>query len=163
MTPSSLTGPDREVDGLLWCMFTPNRRFIKMAEQGDTWGEWEGDGRKNTLLPGAMLFERTDYKGTQEDIQRHGGRFQQFSSSPAYTASLDAALALVEEVRPEWGWGLTTRAYDNGKWQGPDGTTPHYRADLFSPILTPAYATAFAATAPVALLAALLKSLIHAE
>lgn len=97
------TGPDREIDGRLWCAFTPNRKFIGMAKSGQTRGDFEPGGFNpaSGMTPG-MVFERTDFKGTREDIQKHGGRIQQFTSSPAYTSSIDAALALVERKLPGW-------------------------------------------------------------
>ena len=95
------SGADREIDGRLWCLITPERRFVALAKSGQTWGDFEPGGfnPKSSVMPG-MVFERTDYEGTREDIQRNGGRFQSFSSSPSYTASIDAALALTGRLLP---------------------------------------------------------------
>jgi len=97
------TGPDREIDGRIWCMVTPGRRFIGMAVDGQRWGDFEPNGfNPASGMTAGLVFERTDYKGTREDIQRNGGRIQSFPSSPAYTASIDASLALVERLLPGW-------------------------------------------------------------
>lgn len=101
------TGPDREIDGRLWCMITPNRKFIGMATDGQRWGDFDPNGfNPASGVIAGMVFERTDFKGTREDIQKNGGRLQSFPSSPAYTASVDAALAIVERALPGWRYDL---------------------------------------------------------
>lgn len=67
---------------------------------------------------------------------------------PAYTASIDAALALVERTLPEWRWGLHCH---NGLMRG-------YVVE--SSPLRPTPVIADLPTAPLAILAALLKALI---
>lgn len=73
-------------------------------------------------------------------------------TTPSYTASLDAALALVERVLP--GWRRCLEEVEPGArwWAGvkpPDDTTSGYRGDRF----------AYAPTPALALCAALLRAL----
>lgn len=43
---------------------------------------------------------------------------------PAYTASLDAAVALVERVLPGWGWRVATCCVSDDAWIFPDFNHP---------------------------------------
>ncbi|WP_270374944.1 hypothetical protein [Marinicauda sp. Alg238-R41] len=72
---------------------------------------------------------------------------------PEYTASLDAAIALVERVLPGWSWGVS-RSDEPGENGAP--SEERYYADVFAP---GAEYAADHATAPLALLCAAFDAL----
>ncbi len=78
-----------------------------------------------------------------------------------YTASIDAALALVERMLPGYRWGVSAVGIKRGTH--PDGKAAYvdgFRAHVTeSSPLRPMPSTADAPTAPLAILAALLKAL----
>lgn len=123
-----LTGPDREVDALIWLRFTSGAtRELKTVKSA------------KSLWPDYTIDETRD-------------AFRTLVSPPPYTASLDAALALVERVRPDW---YVRIQGCNSAWYAEINPT---RAGSFHGSFE-----ANGSTAPLALLAALLKSLAHAE
>jgi hypothetical protein len=128
------SGPDRELDGRIWCALNGNRfvRWVRFDERV-TWGEIEGTSRANTCSSG-MVFENTG--------GGKGGQFQQFTSSPAYTASIDEAEKLVP----------TDCDYDLHRRDGRSGVAYCFRAeDDYKP-------SVHAATPALALTAACLRA-----
>lgn len=117
-------GADRELDGRIWA-----------ATAGVTILEWDGDG---------VLWK-----------DEHGGlRHQRDDRIPAYTASIDAVVALVERVLPS-GW---TRV---DVWNTDD--VKQVTASVLPLPVPNSTSSGKAATAPLALLSALLKALIARE
>ena len=118
------TGPDREIDVALWLAMTPGATYRTTRVRHDRTGrEW--DINEPRINGGAMV------------------------EVPEYTASLDAALALVERV-------LDTAFIDIEVAKRFVGGEAHGRAEICGPDAD-AYATA--ATPALALLAALLSAL----
>lgn len=87
------SGPDRELDGRIGC-WAEGYTYIAMADGKRTWADY-GDastvGARSIPAAGFVIFEPA--AGT---VKR-----QAFTPS-RYTASLDAALALVNRVLPGW-------------------------------------------------------------
>ena len=121
------TGPDRQIDCLLDCLRT-GREFI----------EWTAD----TGIVGYRFKHHT--LGWELGCWRVG-----------YTASLDAALALVTKMLPGWRWSIGTIQSNGGDY-----------AQLAEPVMTEfgpgigIRAQQHAATPPLAVLSALLRALI---
>ena len=79
-----------------------------------------------------------------------------------YTASIDAALALVERMLPGWKWGVASVAVKTGE-KSPEGY-PRYGTGFRAHVtqvsaLRPMPSVAEGPTAPLAILVALLRSL----
>lgn len=111
------TGPDRELDGRIWA-----------ATAGVTILEWDGAG---------ALWK-----------DEHGGlRHQRDDRIPAYTASIDAAVALVEQMLPGWGWSIerSGQSFNGAVWDEYD------------------FDEAGCRSAPSALLVAFLRALMEKE
>lgn len=85
------TGPDRELDAALWLDFTPGatRRASTVKSSKGLWPDYTIDETREA--GGALIVV------------------------PAYTASLDAALALVERVLPGWVWSVGNLASGGGQ------------------------------------------------
>ncbi len=119
----SASGPDRELDALLWCL-AEGAEYERPSTQRETF------------------------------LYRIGDIYHRCNDYPAYTASLDDALALVERVLPGWDIQLTLLAT-----LGPqDNRTPRNRVVLLSNS-EDALIDGEGATPALALLAALLKAL----
>lgn len=93
------SGPDRELDARLWCWST-GTEFIKIADGSEAYGDLcregeHGYGWKSKVVRGALVLRHSE-------PQDRGNQTQCWSNWPpashAYTASVDAALALVERV-----------------------------------------------------------------
>lgn len=135
-----LTGADREVDARLWWEFD-HERAVRAY--------WTA----STGLPQPMdEFPRSRGLGYGYVVR----------SAPAYTASVDAALALVERKLPGWGWGVAMNGVKTGE-RTPEGY-PRY-GDGFKAHVTKRNAIrtmpeiAAAPTPALAIILALLKAL----
>lgn len=124
------TGPDRELDGLMY-----------------GWESGLSPNGGSFMLGGGFQFRHP----TKVHPSGPAALYVPGDSVPAYTASLDAALALVERVRPGWWWCSrsddTEGAYAN---LGPARTNPNAGGPCWR---------AYAPTAPIALCLALLRTL----
>jgi hypothetical protein len=159
------TGPDREIDRALAYAVDGvgtdlERSFY--AEKGDAAFIPDGYG----LTP--MDYRNGDFvrhewvKGTRQSPGRNEPRVcmncngpRPLRSCPSYTASLDAALALCERVRP----GAWIMLSGPRKYLNIPTPVPNYWlavVDVFPP-----QARGWGATLPLALLAALLRTLIE--
>lgn len=127
------TGPDREIDARILCAFFAPAgsevehirrydRWIINRPHGCSWRHWDE-------LPTVFL-----------------GRGDRIS------ASIDAALALVERMLPGWAWNVQT-----------DSRTTGVFARLDNPDLDVEPAAAHCETAPLAILSALLSALISQQ
>ncbi len=88
---SKLDAPDREVDAELWLQFTPGatRKTLEVKSATNQWAPYAIDETR----------DETGYLITV----------------PAYTASVDAAVALAERVLPGWKWRVgRTELFPNG-------------------------------------------------
>jgi hypothetical protein len=92
----------------------------------------------------AFLFDKPQYAFNAGPVPR-----EELTFSNSYTASLDAALALAERAKPGWQWALGTLPEDPTRY----GASILPRADV-DPFVGEA------ATPALALLAALIRSLI---
>lgn len=120
------TGPDRETDAAIWLHFTPGAtRWSTRVRHAKTGHEWDVDETRDA----------TGYLVTVPD----------------YTASLDAALALVERTLPSWMVSLLL-SREHGR---------HFASVRNGSIINPdkIEGTGEATTPALALLAALLKAL----
>lgn len=140
-------GPDREVGAELCALFeyVPDAEYIAFAAGYEAvyrvernWG-----GEPVVAIRPAKDGEVFEMNGCARRPQH-------------VTSSLDAALALVEWVRPDW-YPEVCRNY-----RGNPPSVPAWSSDLYSPTRQQTF-EASAATPPLALLTALLKSLAHAE
>lgn len=114
------------------------------------------------------LIERVErLEGQNRDIDRALERLAYGDDvipfTPDYTRSVDAALALVEKMRPGYRWGVSSVAIKIGAY--PDGKTAYgegFRAHVTknSP-LRPMPSTADAPTPALAIILALLRSLLN--
>jgi len=77
-----------------------------------------------------------------------------FHDAPELTASIDAALALVERALPGWRWSVFHPGYDNGIYQGGKSGC-HLYHPASSGLIT---AKGFGTTPSLAILAALLEA-----
>lgn len=108
-------------------------------------------GWKWNVMEGALGYW-TDPDGDQRGI-------------PNYTASIDAAIALVERVLPNFRWGVSGHSLKDGVYaDGPHKGKPKYAAGFRAHVtkhspLRPMSTIADAKTAPLAILAALLHAL----
>lgn len=134
----SATGPDRELDTALWLRFTPGATYkTTRAKHTATGKEWD-----------------------ITEARVNGGRLEEV---PAFSASLDAALALVELMLPGWGAevGYPARLGQHGGrpwadvWASRDDSRYPWAARQMRP--TPCHSNA--ATPALAILAALLRAL----
>lgn len=127
----SATGPDRELDGMIWKVVDPSEFDRQCSFRGMKYA-----GHVHTKAEKAA------------HIARAAGYY-----SPAYTASLDAALALFAEKLPisDWWWLLGTT--DLGGQPGFVCETGCRETPLTDNILTEA------PTAPLAVLLALFRAL----
>lgn len=86
--------------------------------------------------------------------------------APPYTASIDAAVSLVEVRRPVMRWGVSCHSFKGGETY-PDGKPKYvdgFRAHVSErSVLRPIPSVADAPTAPLTILAALLQALIGAK
>lgn len=96
------TGPDREIDAVVWrVVLMPQLPFYR-----------EFDGR--------VMLDVRHGLGEGGPDWRHPSPYDQSRSPPNYTASLDAALTLVERKLPGWCYGTRTDAIwaDHHRWAG---------------------------------------------
>jgi hypothetical protein len=124
------TGPDREIDALVWLKCCPE------AFDDQAFWSWRG------MQPKGISDRALD------DVKVGYAR----SRAPFFTASLDAALALVERVLPGWGWQIK-RYGEDGEHEAylwPPSEADHSRLHAECQHTTPA----------LALLSALLSALI---
>lgn len=124
----SATGPDRELDGMIWKVVDPSEFDRQCSFRGMKYA-----GHVHTKAEKAA------------HIARAAGYY-----SPAYTASLDAALALVGEKLP--GWSVVLRIEHSEKFANlwAPGTDPNGGGVCFQ---------SYAATPPLAVLLALFRAL----
>jgi hypothetical protein len=147
-------GPDREIDVLLWREFGWSE--IRDPERNSVTDILGPDVRVNTrtISEAIDLFLHTDANG----IARAW-------NVPRLTASLDAALALVERVLPERGWFVGSR--DDGSdlyCAGVDGELQHTGSTPWGP--SESYREPIQAesrTPPIALLIAALKAIAQTD
>lgn len=143
------TEPDRELDAELYCM-DKGYDFLALARGTETYGQFATslDDRvvnpHTRIMPGHLVFQ---LRG--EIDPRRENRTQMMGSFTAYTASIDAALALVERCLPGWaieqvGWGNGLVIASIGNFSSGED----YRAGLGE-----------STTAPLAILTALLLAL----
>lgn len=115
------TGPDRELDCLIWQTAEPDRRV--MMDQGKAFGP----GPKRPASYGRLAdfpMEKWD------DWEAIGG----WIDAPRLTASIDAALALVERMgltphvlhhgRIVWDAGLIVSDHAETEWEGRHNSLP---------------------------------------
>jgi len=111
----ALTGPDREVDARIWCLFAGVKykgHFLAYGDPTRTQVEF-------TLPPKRTRCVTSDAKGYPHKHAAH------------VTASLDAAVALCERVLPGYLWSLsihetgTAIAHVDTDWEG---SFPRYHA-----------------------------------
>lgn len=134
------TGPDRETDARIWCLLNPGTvykgHFEAYGRPRQTQVEYTEPPKRTRLVTGGHRPHADDW-----------------------TASLDAVVALIERVRPGWEWTSSNNALlhtDEG-------------AGAFAELVCPRVDgvqsgyCATAATPPLALLLALLKSLQERE
>lgn len=76
------TGPDRELDGAMWLHFDQEALYKCWGVRG---------------------MRYAGHVHTKAEKAAHIKRMSEYYA-PAYTASLDAAVALVERVAPGWSW-----------------------------------------------------------
>lgn len=128
----SASAGSRELDVAIWTTLEPGRRA---AQLGRAKGMWP----KRPSLD--EIEERT--------------RIFDFSSTPRFTTSLDAALALAERVLPEWQQVHMSRVWTGLKFpgNGPRSEVVLRRTSEWAP-----RATASAATLPLALCIAILRA-----
>jgi hypothetical protein len=88
---SAATGPDRDLDGKLWCL---GEDFIYSHRSS---------------MDEAIIYMRPGDKGVRRE-----------SDCPRYTASLDATLALVERVRPGF-WLAINGNFHMNQWDAEVG------------------------------------------
>lgn len=119
------TGPDREIDARIHCW-----------RNGWAFERWPAQG-----------------EGTLGFFAREDGRVVRIFDYPAFTASLDASLALVERLRP----GAYVELSGPRKYLNIPTPVPNRWC---AQIVEPGHRGGWGATAPLALLAALLKALI---
>lgn len=138
------TGPDREIDCLIWKIAEPERTIMFDA------GKAFGRGPKHSATYGKLSDFPLKNWDDWEAVARH-------IEAPTLTASIDAALALLERMLPEngkveqlIGWGVS-------KLSGNE-----LQFDCFLYIDHGPETRAEGNTAPLAILAALLKALIAA-
>ena len=131
---TALTGPDREIDAMLFAAF-PDPDRVDLATVKKMRAGSEGDG--------TVLYTRTD----------EGGSFF-IAAVPAYTASIEAALALMERMLPESRCWFAARQADE---------TGEYSIDLRHGNGTGKLATASHKTFPLAIILALLRALSSQE
>jgi hypothetical protein len=140
------TGPDREIDGDLAEAFDDAPSHLpRVTDVGRSWLWAE--------------FVEPDSWETWE--------------APEYTASIDAALALVERVVPGWCWRIGTCHVSDDAWVAPDWNDPAHSARLRAELGEPVFGTLFDQGAdvdrrppgnlPLAILEALLMALIAKE
>lgn len=85
----SAGGPDRELDAVLWALVIEGLEVVEF--QNEILGQKDGyEIRLGTIDPGKVQRNFTCYQ----------------SRIPHYTASLDAAIALVEKVLPGRSWSV---------------------------------------------------------
>lgn len=123
-------GPDREIDA----------DVVMALERPDNGAFWAWRGMQPKGVQDRALV----------DVQREYA----LRRSPACSASIDAALALVERVLPEWKWSLSQRDASE------DRSDDFYTAWMMRR-RGPVYVEADHSTASLAALAALLKALTH--
>jgi len=133
-------GPDREIDRRLF-MF--ERGFTRIEQDHDSTG------------PRFYAWSGERYQGEITSQPR-----------PAYTASIEAALAFVERKLPGWRWGVSSHSFRGGETY-PDGKPKYvdgYRAHVTErSALRPMSTISDARTPPLAILAALLEALSRAN
>lgn len=100
-----LEGPDREIDGLLF-------------------GWLHNTEPCGTFMCG-FVEEKFQFRHPDDSPE---GRYRAWYVSgddvPAYTESLDAAVALVERVLPGWSWRVATCCVSDDAWVQPDFNCP---------------------------------------
>lgn len=106
-----LTGPDREMDARIWA------HFFKVRYIGHNMA-YAAYGASNPL--------------TQVEFTTPPKRTRCVTGSPQYphatpvTASLDAAVALVEKMLLGWGWRVATCCVSDDAWVFPDFNSPEH-------------------------------------
>lgn len=145
-------GPDRDLDALIWVATGPATNasgWCGFALDEGWRYEYEASGH----FPGEVM---------EFAVNSAGQRLPQaLREAPVFTFSVDAALALVEKMRPGYRWGVSSVAIKIGAY--PDGKTAYgegFRAHVTknSP-LRPMPSTADAPTPALAIIRALLRSL----
>lgn len=133
------TGPDRTIDRDL-SVLPGGPNFVKERDGHIAYFRHSDTDERGRTMAFASGPTGSDFDGLNE------------SAWPFYTASIDAALALVERMLPGWPWVASSL----GEEDCPSAavTTPDGDFDDF---------TCSAATPPLALLAALLSALIARE
>jgi hypothetical protein len=147
-------GPDREIDARLWCWST-DRDFIEIADGSRVYGSYclpheHGAVSASRVHKGSLVFRN-------RSPQECGNQTQCWGTWPpaqyAYTASLDAALSLVERTAPTWTVDLTIYRTNGGEF------APKSTARLFCPYGEIMEHRGEGKTPALALLAALLRAL----
>lgn len=125
------SGPDRELDVAIMTALVPTK-------SGKPW--WF-DGKREQGTAPAITTERWKERAART------------------TASLDAAIGLVERVLPDWAVDVGNKAYVDGKWQG-----GKWRSNLRAPWSSgPIACFGIGANGSLAILAAILTALIHKD
>jgi hypothetical protein len=129
-------GPSRELDARIWHALNPDQDIV--LDQGKAFGP----GPKRAALRGPLRSFPIDGWEDWDSVAIHIG-------APLLTASIDAALTLVDRKLPGWGWevrtsnhrlGFTSLLFDTKRQQFGDGRS-----------------------APLAILSALLRALESQE
>ena len=118
------TGPDRELDVLIYVMCGLGK--IKNRRERHFMLE-RADGQRTlhvSVNDGMGPYQPYD----QEDVSGMVG-WNAFTVPP-YTASLDAAIALVERMLPGWGWRVATCCVSDDAYVFPDFNSPEHGQDL---------------------------------
>lgn len=103
------TRPSEELDANIRCaLLAPDGAYVRQSEINGRWCIYFGErgGRPN-------LFEPDRLRHVPHDLWRG-----------AYTASLDAAIALVEAKLPGWGWRVATCHLSDDAFVFPDFNCP---------------------------------------
>ena len=116
---SKLDAPDREVDAEIWLIELQSAESDPFGGYGlaEDWGyEYEAEEDGSVI----------QYARNGQVTHKIGRR-----SSPAFTASIDAAIALAERVLPGWGWEIASNTNHiknclNPEYGKPIGKHPHW-------------------------------------
>lgn len=96
------TGPDRELDEAIWLAAIP------------------GATRKNLMEEFPAEKPLWEYYDPEQRAYFRAGLI------PAYTASTDAAVALVERCLPGWMWRVASCSVSDDAWVAPDYSCPKH-------------------------------------
>lgn len=100
-----LSGPDREIDALIWCYFND----VRYVGCNPIYGE-----KTHTQV----VFKE---RGKRNELVTNG---RNFSHATPYTASVDAAIALAEHLLPGWSWRVASCCVSDDAWVEPDYNCP---------------------------------------